>query len=156
MTELVHYSLQPLKKIRTVPLQQQHVTFKPSGLWVSVEGEYDWKTWCMDNSFNLNRFEFKSYIKLKTNSKILKIDTLKGMDDFTREYIKKTSYKVDMINWKSVAEKWQGIVISPYQWSKKLDNKTFWYCIWDCASGCVWDADAIESVDCKKEKSNGI
>ena len=31
--------------------------------------------------------------------------------------------------------------------ARRLDMETRWYYGWDCASGCVWDASAVQSVE---------
>ena len=49
------------------------------------------------------------------------------------------------INWPAVAERYGGILITPYQWSHRMS--LHWYCGWDCASGCVWDLSQIKSVE---------
>ena len=38
-----------------------------------------------------------------------------------------------------------GIIIAPYQWYCRMTVD--WYYTWDCASGCIWNLDAIESVN---------
>lgn len=52
--------------------------------------------------------------------------------------------RYEYIDWASVCRAYQGIVISPYFWSRRMGP--MWYYSWDCASGVIWDADAIESV----------
>jgi hypothetical protein len=49
------------------------------------------------------------------------------------------------VSWIAVAEQWQGIIIAPYLWERRLGDPS-WYYTWDCASGCIWDATAIASV----------
>lgn len=34
----------------------------------------------------------------------------------------------------------------------RLDNRCTWYYGWDCASGCIWDKDAIEHYYLIKEQ----
>lgn len=48
---LLHYSTKALTDIYSVEqcLNKRHD--KPNGLWVSVEGERDWKEWCTGESF---------------------------------------------------------------------------------------------------------
>jgi len=50
------------------------------------------------------------------------------------------------IAWSLVADEYQGIVIAPYVWSRRLCYGANWYYSWDCASGCVWDASAVAGV----------
>lgn len=55
----------------------------------------------------------------------------------------------DHINWPMVADRYQGIVIAPYLWSRRMDGG-LWYYGWDCASGCIWDAAAVASVTARQ------
>ena len=68
-----------------------------------------------------------------------------GLDRFTAEYGDNERY-CRMIQWDRVAERYQGIVITPYIWSRRLEPETHWYYPWDCASGCIWDGEAVESI----------
>ncbi|QBI98814.1 hypothetical protein SEA_BOBBY_184 [Mycobacterium phage Bobby] len=51
----------------------------------------------------------------------------------------------DWIDWGKVAADYGGIIIAPYQWSRRMDPH--WYYTWDCASGCIWNLEAIESLE---------
>ena len=51
------------------------------------------------------------------------------------------------IDWRLVAEEWQGIVIAPYLWERRFDSDARWYYSWDCASGCIWDHRAIAAIE---------
>lgn len=48
------------------------------------------------------------------------------------------------IDWQAVASDHDGIIISPYNWPAR--HEMIWYYPWDCASGCIWNADAITSI----------
>jgi len=51
------------------------------------------------------------------------------------------------VSWEQVAKDgYQGVEITPYQWELRLDSRVNWYYSWDCASGCAWDPQAIESL----------
>ena len=48
------------------------------------------------------------------------------------------------INWQPLTEQYAGIIISPYQWKRRLDGRASdWYYGWDCASACIWDLSAV-------------
>ena len=49
------------------------------------------------------------------------------------------------INWRAVAGDYAGLIITPYQWSRRLEPYS-WYYGWDCASGCIWDPSAITDI----------
>jgi hypothetical protein len=55
------------------------------------------------------------------------------------------------IDWSKVAAKHQGIIIAPYCYARRLTYHTAWYYGWDCASGCIWDLKAIQSVEVAQE-----
>ena len=50
-----------------------------------------------------------------------------------------------IINWLAVARDYDGILIAPYCYTRRMTLD--WYNTWDCASACVWNARAIERVD---------
>lgn len=65
--------------------------------------------------------------------------------DQTERYDKPSGLWVS-VNWPLIATRWDGIIIAPYQWSCRYDDRTFWYYGWDCASGCIWNLHAITDV----------
>jgi hypothetical protein len=124
--------------------QPDRPTMKPSGLWVSVDGEDDWPTWCRDNMFRDDAsFSYRYRVTVRSTVRVLAtVDEVLAFNDRYGVGDEWSSY----INWASVASDYPGIIIAPYQWDLRMDWRTFWYYTWDCASGCIWDADAIESV----------
>lgn len=66
-----------------------------------------------------------------------------------------STYELD---WLKVKQKYQGIIIAPYQWKCRMAQETKWYYGWDCASGCIWDLDCIDEFklieinECYKSK----
>jgi len=60
------------------------------------------------------------------------------------------------INWPAVAEKYDGIIIAPYIWQRRLSDNPdhFWYYGWDCASGCIWNTEVIEEIHTKELVAN--
>lgn len=152
--KLVHYSQKPLGTIRSKQQEGRITSYaKPWGLWVSVEGEgsYGWKEWCEAEEFGAERFVHAAEIILSPTTNILYLETPQAIEEFTETYgvldpIIGHILDSKAINWPIVAENYQGIIIAPYQWSKRMARDTFWYYGWDCASGCIWDADAIQSV----------
>ena len=120
--------------------------FKPRGLWVSHEPEVDswgWKDWCLSESFR--DVSHRSIVTVKSGG-ILLIETVSALLDFAQEFrIILPRYAIDdRIDWPRVVAAYSGIIIAPYQWSVR--NEQMWYYPWDCASGCIWNLDAIESV----------
>ena len=128
---------------------------KPNGLWVSVEGPYDWKWWYESEDFHPEKYIISYEVTLKKDASILYLRTEEEIftliDNYPwnsqREYT--DTYE---IHWEKVKEKYQGIIIAPYQWECRLDLKCSWYYGWDCASGCIWDLDCIEEFKLREKQ----
>lgn len=120
-------------------VQRDH--FKPKGLWVSDEsvGSYGWSSWCAAEEYGIGPNSFS--VVLTDDSRVLTLTTPDAIKMFDSRYTDGDHY----IDWTRVAERWQGILITPYQWSVRLSDVR-WYYPWDCASGCIWDPAAIASV----------
>lgn len=120
-------------------VQRDH--FKPTGLWVSDEsvGSYGWSLWCAAEEYGIGPNAFS--VVLADDSRVLTLTTPEAIKMFDSRYTNGDQY----IDWARVAERWQGILITPYQWSLRLSDVR-WYYSWDCASGCIWDPAAVASV----------
>lgn len=160
--KLVHFTdNKELKKELQSTVQKTHKMRvgwwpKPTGLWVSDEEEYGWKQWCDDENFEIrnNGMNYAYTVTLKPDTHILYITTSHELDTFTEEYkIATNEYgMIQGIQWDKIAEKYQGIIITPYQWGRRLTLKTSWYYGWDCASGCIWDVTCIKTMTKRKNK----
>lgn len=119
-------------------------SLKPRGLWVSDETEEGWSHWIKSEELNwidgANKFELEVNLEkilvLSTPSEIRKLPTIPSILG---------SELRTGVPWDRIAQEWKGILITPYQWECRRD--TIWYYGWDCASGCIWDVTAIESVE---------
>lgn len=89
-------------------------------------------------------------IVLSPTANILRLASGEDLDAFTEEYgfdpYSMRGGFIHDIRWPDIAAKYQGIIIAPYIWSRRMTNHTFWYYGWDCASGCIWEANAIEKL----------
>lgn len=142
---LVHYSASPLKRVLDVSqaADGRGLGFKPSGLWFSVGDEDDgWRAWCEDQNFGADRFAYAVEIVLVEDANILRLKGAEEIDNFTAAYGKSggTIYDID---WAKVASLYDGMIIAPYCWARRLHRETSWYYAWDCASGCIWRSRAI-------------
>ena len=147
--KLLHYSRAPLVEKHDAT-QDDH--FKPSGLWVSVEGEDDWRNWCEGESFGIDEYKWQTVIALTGRGKPVLQLGRDRIDAFTAKYENANSplrqYNVPrrsdlhQVNWHAVAAQHSGVIIAPYSWAHR--HSLMWYYPWDCASGCLWDADAWE------------
>lgn len=147
-----HYAHSSEQIIAHTVRQQPGPDYKPKGLWLSVDGPYDWKQWCDAETYS----GFGSYahaVKLRRGAKILRLRGAQALDAFTDQYAGEIypgqgmggrDHRYCGIDWEAVARQHQGIIIAPYCWQRRMD--LMWYYGWDCASGCIWDADAIASI----------
>jgi hypothetical protein len=140
---LTHYSADPFSIDRARTYVQDD-TFKPRGLWVSVDGEDDWPSWCRGEEFRLDKLEHFTRLRLTPGAQVLSLCTPSDLDSFTRTYGVPVERGYAFIDWSAVARGHGGLVIAPYQWSRRLSLT--WYYPWDCASGCIWDLTAVELV----------
>lgn len=138
---LIHFSAEPLAGIWPV-MQQPQASFKPKGLWVSDEDEYGWREWCRDNDWG-DGLAVAHEIEPTDEARLLTITSAAAIDEFTAIY--GTSDRLSCwIDWAAVASTYQGILITPYIYERRLSYESpSWYYPWDCASGCIWDTDAI-------------
>lgn len=172
--ELYHYSEKIIEKLENRELYAGidrewygDISQKPVGFWLSVEDYEDdqnWKTWCEAEDFNLECLAYRYKIFLKDSAKILLLTSYDEIIEFTMKYKAEVSLKsnqflypeekpfVYQINWLAVKKLYDGIIIAPYVWGCRLDTCSCWYYGWDCASGCIWNVDVIESfklVECQ-------
>lgn len=125
---------------------------KPYGLWLSVDEQYDWAEWCRDENFIDTDRQYCFDVVLAPDARLLWLSSAEDIDSFTEEYRGEETFDSSYMlgtwtmDWAKVAARWQGIVISPYQWSRRLTGIARWFYGWDCASGCIWDASAIAEV----------
>lgn len=163
-----HYTSSEI--INLVDVSQQYSPFrKPVGLWISDDSSFSWKDFChMSGSF-LEDLEKRYKIILKKNANILHLNSIEDILRFTDEYgcnimgeiIGHIDERCDAIRWKEVAEKYDGIIITPYMWNWGLMRTAWWYYGWDCASGCIWNVSAIASCRLqddiiKKQDTHGL
>jgi hypothetical protein len=157
---LIHYtkekfSLEPGE----YPQSELSWNAKPNGLWVSVEGPYDWKWWCESVGFNLYDLAVSYEITLKENAKILFLDTEAEIFGMAKKYpyeIENFNSYLDtyQLNWNEIKKEYQGIIIPQYFWACRMSLYSCWYYGWDCASGCIWDLSCIEEFKLKENMEN--
>lgn len=144
---LTHYSHAPIEALdaRRYVQDERNAYVKPVGLWVSVDGEYDWAWWCEAESFGIGPIPHR--VTLRPGASVLTISTLEEFAAFRHEY-EVPAYgswsPSRAIDWPLVVSRYQGIIIAPYQWTHRLSVP--WYYGWDCASGCIWDLAAIQEI----------
>lgn len=142
--ELIHYSGEGVTRVDSLAQEQRNQgCFKPCGFWVSVEGNGDgWKEWCEAEEFRLENLACVHAVTLAPTAHLIFLTDVEGMDAFTQRYAQEP--RNEYVDWKRVAQDYQGILIAPYLHERRFDP--MWYYCWDCASGCIWDAIAVSSV----------
>ena len=128
-------------------------SFKPKmSFWFSDENaNQTWSDWCDGEQFRPERMRYRYPVHLNNEDDWLIIPDVLQLDRFTDEYMDKTKWlaeckrygyhmAVDNIDWDRVAGKYCGVIITPYQWSRRLEGlSSGWYYPWDCASGFAFD-----------------
>lgn len=156
---LSHFSKVPLGAIYSVEQKFKNGDYrscfeKPKGLWVSVDGENDWPSWCQSEMPGWMDGVTRYRVALAAEPRILFLPTPFDLDLFTerfgRERDQRGCYAI-YIDWPAVAAEYGGIIIAPYHWSRRMTDRTSWYYGWDCASGCIWNADAIARIEEHRE-----
>lgn len=164
LLKIYHYSEHVIDKLETWNYKvfpQLGIGHKPNGLWVSIEDFEDdqtWESWCIAHDFNINGLKYKYKISLKNDSNFIYLKNDEEILNFTNIYKKVPEnpvfddQSVFHIDWRSLYDLYDGIFIAPYSWSLRLHPITLWYYGWDCASGCIWNTDKIESFElCENE-----
>lgn len=151
---LTHYGRAVVPAVLSTPHHAQAVDMKPRGFWVSVDAAgQGWADWCENEGFRLETLKVVHDVALSADARILLIPGEAAFDAFAEEYgssvLPGRSDRRDHINWPLVADRFQGIIIAPYLWSRRMDGG-LWYYGWDCASGCIWDAAAVASITARQ------
>lgn len=156
--DLLHYTYDPDWHLVRQRSYEQYVMDKPDGLWVSYEGggcDITWLDYCKSIGFYSDiEASVRAYrVSLKPTANLLWLETIEEVSAFTASYVRdifgleSVFLRHLAIDWISVARQWQGIVISPYHLQVRMDSRCAWYGSWDCSSGCIWDLEAIASID---------
>lgn len=146
---LSHYSRKPIEALRDGDVSTERGAYKPTGFWLSVDGDQDWREWCQGESFGCGENLLHYRAHLAPGANILVLSKPHEVHLFTERYGHAQRYLQGRlaIDWPAVARKHDGLIIAPYQWDCRLDNRCHWYYGWDCASGVIWKARAIASIE---------
>ena len=157
--KLSHYTDRPLELDRERTYVQPDRPFahqKPRGFWVSVDGPDDWKDWCIGEEYGLDSLTHRTVVALSPTANVLVLDSVAKLLSFTVGFSKLDAAYAHIeerlrpgmsgIDWPTVAEQYDGIIITPYQWQCRMLDTTSWYYGWDCASGCIWNLDVLSVV----------
>ena len=97
----------------------QQLDMKPRGFWVSLED--DWMRFCRENEWP---WPDNGIVEMTLETeRCLWLKTAEDLDEFTLKY--GIDYRHSLIDWNKVVYQYAGIIISPYQWSRRM--KLNWY-----------------------------
>jgi hypothetical protein len=159
----VHYTENRLHSIQSSNMHDDNPEYvermrqigKPVGLWISPVGEYDWPWWCRAEGFRVHKLKRAYEIKIREDANLIRLQSDRDIDAFTEQYsvrlIEGGPSTITVIDWARVMKTAQGIIIAPYSWERRMTMHTFWYYGWDCASGCIWDKNAIQAIRRRKD-----
>ncbi len=133
---------------------------KPAGLWVSVDGEDDWKQWCEAEEYCPERLTYPHRVTLSPHAKLLEITDDADLWAFHNTWSMEESpldlvlrsmnadfrFRQRYIDWAGFAREYDGLIIAPYQWNNRMFGP-MWYYGWDCSSGCIWNLEAIKDFE---------
>ena len=147
---LQHFSKNAISDLNPSAPQDDRITDKPVGFWVSDENEFGWKQWCEIEGFREESLSNCAKVSLKPDANVLLISTEGELREFDARFgeldddetWRAMGLSRRMIRWDKVAELYDGIIISPYQSGTRMDIQ--WYYSWDVASGCIWNSDAMD------------
>ena len=157
MNRLIHYSSRPIEGVTSVT-QKEEPFGKPNGLWVSVGDAWRRYNWELRQD-RVHKLQFKAcvyanHIRLAPEANLLLINNCDEFDRFNDRYGRAWNNPNvpdgRLIDWTAVAEQHQGIVIAPFLRHRAWDangkwiSRSIWYWTWVCASGCIWDAGAVD------------
>lgn len=145
--ELLHFSRKPIPAVLWSTVSDLCLDPKPVGLWVSVGTS--WAEWCLAEQFATDSLNVVHRVVLASRAAILRLSSATALDAFTERYGTWRTYTALRtcceINWPRIAERYDGIIIAPYQWERR--HSLSWYYGWDVASGCIWHPRAVASIE---------
>ncbi len=156
---LYHFSEKPIVFDSEKEYELLTDFFKPNGLWLSDETNHGWQEWCLIQDFKINALKYIYKVEVEANKKLLHIQNKKELLLFTEKYVSQDSLNIPVgfvfcLNWKKVMLDYSGILITPYINEARLVSRLSWYCLWDCASACIWDLSLIKNFELIKKKGN--
>jgi len=146
LPDLIHHAAGPVSLDRSRRYAQESRVSpfgKPNGLWLSIAGDDGWAAWCSDQNYRLDLLSTTHQVTLRSRADVRFITEVSALDEFDSEF--RGVVDGSGIDWETVAKRHDGVIIAPYQWGRR--SQLDWYYGWDCASGCIWNLNAIESFD---------
>ena len=140
----IHYSDKPVGRLWSVN-QALCPELKPAGLWMSTDGDDSWKAWCEAEGFNTERLSHQTIFKIAESARVAVVNE-DTHSRFSNIYgVCLYGDRRDWIDWRLVAEAYDGVVFSPYSWRLRM-NGGLWYYGLDCECACVWNAGVLGRI----------
>ena len=112
-----------------------------------------WPSWARQRFGGIEWVEsslrYRYQVTIASDSRVLVLKTENALEEFSAAYPSfgppRRSWK--WIDWQKVSKEYQGLIITlPCPYERNENPITGWYYVWNCASGCVWDVSAIQSL----------
>jgi hypothetical protein len=159
--KLRHYSKTPLSLNDLIIRDQSKPAIKPRGLWLSDDAfDPNWYSWCRSENYSLDNLTCVHDVKLKPKANVLILRSAKDIDEFTRTWQDIDEEDVDRFSarpyrlylpWATIRQQYDGLIITPYIWKRRLSHHCNWYYGWDVAGGCIWHPTAIRSITLREQ-----
>lgn len=144
---LSHFTSNPFSYDSGARYERMWNPYKPHGLWLSDEKDIGWTNFCKSEQWNMLSLKHRTDFEIVDSSKWAILKTTEEIIQFGRAHMVGESSRFSMsIDWNKVADKYDAILITPYQWAARNNPDSFWYYGWDCASACVWNLKTIRQV----------
>ena len=143
----IHYSREPVDQIKDkTDLNQADA--KPKGFWYGFGRE--WINYVeTDHELSHKRGKYIYFVKVHNLKRVLQLNGLVDIFNFTKQYSDKWRGQYWLINWPKVTKHYAGIEINPHstaaQHYARNSRELEWYRDWDVASGCMWDVSNIST-----------
>lgn len=171
-TRLLHFSAEPFLGPVQSAVDRLTVARKPVGLWLSVGMAWaEWclgqkfaverlrhcaeivlrpeRILRLSSAVDIDRLSESSArsVAMRGSDLASILEQIPASDIDFRHHVTLLGYLGErpgmLLDWRRIAEAHDGIVIAPYQFSRRL---TRWYCGWNCASGCIWRPEAVAEI----------
>ena len=144
--------------------------FRPWGVYFSDDTSDNWPAWCVNWQHRLDELTHKHKIVLDERN-ILIIRDARALEEFSWEYTVLDPQLAarhaftpcpgvafgelgtvpavcpgTYIDWRRVASRYDGFIVSPYQDGASLKTINGWYRYWPWGVGCVWKKSAILNI----------
>ena len=115
------------------------------GFWFSDEDNFGWSQWCTGEKVFMGDLRYSYTVSLRPEARIAHLDSVEAIRTFHAQYAYPLPHALMVgIHWEEVAKRYDVVLITPYQWSLRLDPGFMWYYSWDCASGVVLNPGIVQ------------